>query len=166
MTAKQVPWMPLEIHVFVPLTTYALPSFTRTDRLQIGAAVRLGQREAAADFAAGEFRQPFALLLLGAGTLHGGRHDEVRVEDARQRHPDDRDPLDDLRVGQAGQAEPAVFLLDDRAEQAELLHLPDDFLGIGVVMLKLHRVGLDVALQEAVDRVEDHPFLFVAFRGV
>src|SRR3546814_3260445 len=88
-------------------------------------------------------------------------HDERRIEDAGQRHPDDVDALDYLRIGQSGQAEPAVFLVDDRAEQAELLHLLDDLLGIDVVVLELHDMGLDVAFEKPVDALEDEGFLFV-----
>ena len=67
----------------------------RADRLQIGAAIGLGQREAAAQLAGGEARQEGLLLRFGAEALHRRRHDEVRVEDAGQRHPHPRYALDD-----------------------------------------------------------------------
>ena len=85
----------------------------------------------------GEARQEAALLLLGAEALHGGRHDQVRVEDAGQRHPDGGDRVDDPGVGRRRQAEPAVFRRDRRAEQAERLHLLDHLRGVDVVVLEL-----------------------------
>ena len=100
--------MPLVIQVFVPLTTYVIAVAPRrhADRLQVGAAIRLGQRQPAAQLAGRESRQELALLRLGAVALDDRRHDQVRVEDAGERHPDARDALDDLGVGRAGSPSP------------------------------------------------------------
>ena len=57
-------------------------------RLQIGAAVGLGERESAARLAAREARQKTPLLLRRARALHRRRHDQVRIDDSRDRHPD------------------------------------------------------------------------------
>ena len=111
-------------------------------RLQVGAAVRLGQAHAAAQLAGREARQQRRLLLLGAVALHHHGHDQVRVDDAADRHPHRRDALDDLRVGRGRQAEAAVLGGDDAAEQPHLLHLFDDVRGVDVVMLE----GVDVRL--------------------
>ena len=48
---------------------------------------------------------------------------------------------------------------DRRAEQAELLHLPDDVFRPDVVVLEAMDVRCDVALEKAVDRVQDHPLV-------
>src|SRR3546814_17668637 len=55
------------------------------DALQVGAGVRLGQRQAAADLAAGQPRQPRLPLILGAELLDRQRQHQVRVEDAGDR---------------------------------------------------------------------------------
>ena len=54
-----------------------------------------------------------------------------------------------------------MFLRDDAAEQAELLHPLDDLFRILVVVLQPHRHGVDVALEEAVHRVEDQALALV-----
>ena len=74
------------------------------DRLQVGAGVRLGEAEAAAHLAGRHPRQVLALLLFGAVALDRRSGDQVRVEDARRRHPDRCDLDDDLRVGPGRQA--------------------------------------------------------------
>jgi hypothetical protein len=101
--------------------------------------------DAAAQFAGGEAGQELLLLFLGAIALHRHRHDQVRVDDAGDRHPHRRHALDDLRVGGGGEAQPAVFRIDDAAEQAHLLHLLDDLRGIDVVVLQVVHVGLEAA---------------------
>ena len=103
----------------------AIAHGTRTDRLQVGAAVGLGEREAAAQLARGKARQEAALLGFGAEALHGGRHHQVRAEDAGERHPDLGHARDHAGVGQRRHAEAAVFGRDRSTEQAELLHLLD-----------------------------------------
>ena len=138
------------------------------DRLQVGAAIRLGEREAAPDLPGGEARQPGPLLLLRAEAQHGRRHDEVRVEDAGERHPHGRDPFHDARIGRGAEAEPAVFLRDDGAEQAELLHPLDDVGGPGVAVLERQHMRAHVAVEELVHRVEQGGFELevVGGRGV
>ena len=130
------------------------------DRLQVGAAVGLGQRQPAAQLAGGEARQPGALLLLGADALDAGRHDQVRVEDAGQRHPHLRHPLHDARVGGGRQPEPAVGRADGGAEQAQRLHLLHHVRGVDVVVLQRAHVRAHVPLQPLADRVEDRGFVF------
>ena len=138
------------------------------DGLQIGAAIGLGQGQAAAQFARGEARQERALLRLGAETPDRSCHDEVRVEDAGQGHPHPRDALDDHGIDRGRKPEPAVVLGDGGAEEAELAHALDDLGGIEVVMLELVDMGLHVALEEALDAREDRvlDLLFRALCGV
>ena len=143
-------------HVFV-----AIPDRPRADRLKIGAAIRLGQCDSAPQLARREFRRPFQFLFLGAEALDGGRHDEVRVEDSGQRHPGMGDLLADLGVGGTGETQPAVFLVDNGAEKAELRHLADDLLGPDVVVFEFHDVRADVAFEELFERLQDEDVLFV-----
>ena len=131
------------------------------DRLQVGAAVGLGERDAAAQLAGSETRQVARLLRIAAEALHRGGHDEVRVEDAGHRHPHRRHPLDDLCVGGDGQAESAVLLADGGAEEAELAHLLDDLGRPGVGGLELVHVGADLTLEKAIHRVEDERLVVV-----
>ena len=155
--------MPLLIQVLVPLTRVAVPVAPGggPDRLEIGAAVRLGERDAAAQLPGGEARQVARLLRIAAEALDCGGHDEVRVEDPRHRHPDRGHALDDLRVGGGGQPEPAVLLSDGGAEEAELAHLLDDLGRPGVGRLERVHMGPDFALEEAIDRVEDEGLVVV-----
>ena len=125
------------------------------DRLQVGAAVRLGQRQAAAQLATGKARQEMPLLRLGAEALDQGRHDQVRIEGARQRDPGLRDQRDHAGIGRGRHAEAAVARRDGRAEQAERLHLLDHRSRVDVVVLELQHLRADVALQPLVERIQD-----------
>ena len=138
----------------------ALASGRGADRLQVGAAVGLGQREPAPQLARGEAGQVVLALVFGAEALDGGRHDEVGVDEAAHRHPGVREPLDDLGVGGDRQAEAAELLGDGGTEEAHLLHLLDDVFGVDVVVLQRSDVGADVAVQEALDSIENQRFLF------
>ena len=131
------------------------------DRLQVGAAVGLGQCDPAAQLSGGKTRQVVRLLCFAAEALHRGGHDEVRVEYPGHRHPDRGHALDDLRVGGSRQAESAVLLTDGGAEKAELTHLLDDLGRPGIGGLELVHVGADLPLEEAIDRVEDERLVVV-----
>ena len=80
------------------------------DRLQIGTRIGFGQRETAANLAGREFRQPFGFLLERSEALDRRRHDQMRIEDAGDRHPIGGDQRHDLRIGRRRQAEAAIFL--------------------------------------------------------
>ena len=134
------------------------------DGLQVGPAVGLGQRDRAAQLTARAARKVAPLLRLGAEALDGGGHDEMRVEDARHRHPHRRHALHDPRVDRRGEAQAAVFLADGRAEQPELLHLLDDLFRPDVVLLELAHVRPHVALEEAIDGIEDQGLVIVRDR--
>ena len=123
--------------------------------LEIGAAVRLGQGDAAAQLAGREFRQEARLLLLGAEALDRRRHDQVRIDNAGDRHPPRRNPLDDRRIGHRRQAEPAIFRRDGGAEQAEVLHLLDDAVRVFVPGFQIVGDRQDAAFDEALYGVED-----------
>ena len=105
-------------------------------------------------------RQVAPLLLLGADPLDARRHDQVRVEDAGERHPHFRDALHDPGVGGRRQAEAAVVRRDGGAEQAERLHLLDHLVRIDVVVLERMHVRTHVALQPSADGVEDLVVIF------
>ena len=96
------------------------------DVARVAARVGLRQRQAAAELARREARQPALLLLVGAVVHDEVRGDRVRVDDARQRHPAVGELLDDADVGEEVEPEAAVLLGDRDAEQAERLHLLDD----------------------------------------
>jgi hypothetical protein len=122
-----------------------------TDRLQVGAGVGLGQRQAAAHLARGEPGQPVALLRFGAELLDGERQHQVGVEDAGERHPHRRHAHDDLGIGARRQAEAAIVRAHGGAKQAELLHLLDELRRPAVGMIKFLDLGRHLALDPAVD---------------
>ena len=130
---------PLVTHIFVPSITYSSPSrAARHARLRVSLpGVGLRQRQAAAQLAGRQARQPALLLRVGAVVHDEVRGDRVRVDDARQRHPAVGELLDHADVGEQVEPEPAVLLGDRDAEQAERLHLLDDRLGelVGVLQL-------------------------------
>ena len=137
----------------------ALAAGVGADRLQVGAAVRLGERDAAAQLAARETRQIAALLLRGAEALHRRRHDEMRIEKSRNRHPHRRHALDYLRVGHRRNPDAAVLGGDGGAEQPERLELLDDRgrVGVGGFQRMHHRAH--IALQEPVHALQDERLL-------
>ena len=130
------------------------------DRLQVGAAVRLGECEPAPELAGGEAGQVVVALLVGAEALNGGGHDEVRVDKAAHRHPGVGEALDHFGVRSDRQAEAAILFGDGGAEEPHLLHLLDDVFRVDVVVLERGDVGADIAVQESLDSVEDQRFLF------
>ena len=107
------------------------------------------------DLTAGEPRQEPFPLLVGAEAFHGRRHDQVRVEDAGERHPHFGDARDDLGVGSGREPESPVFTGYRGAEQAELLHLLDHLAGVCVGVLERHDPVLDVPVEPLVDGIED-----------
>ena len=90
---------------------------------------------------------------------HAGRHDQVRVEDAGERHPHLRDPLHDPGVGRGARGRarrrPVPMVAPNR---------PSAFIcstisvGIDVVVLERMHVRPHVPLQPLADRVEDGGF--------
>ena len=139
----------------------AVAAFHRAgaDRLQIGAAIGFCKRQPTAHLAAGEFGQEVFFLVLGAEALNRRGHDQVRIENPGERHPDLGDHRDDPRIGRRRQPETAEFRRDGGAEQPQRLHLLDHLGGIDVVVLERHHVRLDVALEPLLDTVEDQPFV-------
>ena len=142
----------------------AVPDRAGGDGLEIGAAVRFGQGDGAPELAAGEAGKVALLLPVGAEAFDHRRHDQMGVEDAGDGHPRRRDPLDDPGVGHGAEAQPAIFRRHGGAEQAEFLHLLDDFAWIGVGGLELMGDGLDVARDESLDAIEDQRLLLVGHR--
>ena len=82
------------------------------------------------------------------------------IEDPRQRHPAAGELYDHQRVGQQRHAEAAVLLGNHHPEEAHLLHLLDDLLGVLVVVLHLVGDGDDLPLDELADGVHDHALVF------
>ena len=81
--------------------------------------------------------------------------DEVRVDDAGDRDPAARELLDDHHVGRQVEPHAAVLLGDRDAEQAELLHLLDDRLGVLVLVVVVLGVGQDLLVGELADHRDD-----------
>jgi hypothetical protein len=109
---------------------------TSTDGTEIGAGIRLRQTEAATDLAGGEERQPKRFLRIGAELLDNGCHQQMRIEDAGERHPSFADQGDDAGISGCGQAEAAIFGRDGCAEQTQFDHLRHQFGGVDIVMLE------------------------------
>ena len=155
--ATTVECAPFVAHIFVPLMTYSPSSSTAPclDRLHIGAAVRLAHREAAVEFTGRHARQEALALFVGAELLDQEADDEVGVDDAGDRHPAPGDLLAHHRVGRVVETGAAVRLGHREAEEPELLHLRDDPLGVGVVVLQVVRDRDDLPLDEIADHADD-----------
>lgn len=132
----------------------AVPDRLRGDRGDVRAE-RLRHRERAAHLAQRHPGQEVVLLLLRAVLLEHVRHDEVRVDDAGDRHPAAGDLLDAERVGEEGLAQAPVLLGDHQAEQAQLLEAVDDLLGVLVAVLQLGRDRDDLLVHEVANGGED-----------
>ena len=89
-----------------------------------------------------------------AELLDRKREHQMRVDNARHRHPDRGDPHHDLRVCRRRKAEPAVFGADRCPEQPELSHLLDDLRRVAIRVVVLLDDRLEVAVDPTVDRVE------------
>ncbi len=131
----------------------------RLDRLDVGAQLRLGEREGGAQVAGRHLGQVLLLLLLGAELHQQVGADEVGVDDPGDRDPAARELLDDHRVGRQVQPHPAVLLGDGGAEQAELLHLLDDRLRERVLVVVLLRVRQDLLVRELAHHLGDRLLL-------
>ena len=126
------------------------------DRLQVGAAVGLGQRQPAAQLAGRKARQEPSLLRLSAEALDQLRHDQVGVEIAGQRDPDLGDPGDDrgrrsAPTAQARRARGAIVA--PNRPNACICSISAARISIGP--LQLDHLRADLALEPALDRVED-----------
>ena len=106
-------------------------------------------------FAGRHARQEALLLLLGPEVVDEEADDEVRVDDAGDRHPSPRDLLAHHRVGRVVETGASVRLGDGEAEESELLHLRDDPVGIDVVVVEVVRDRDDLALHEVADHADD-----------
>ena len=120
----------------------------------VAAALRLGEREPAAQPRRRQRRQPASLLRVGAELAHDVADDAVRAEHAGQRHPAARQLLEDARVGLVVEAEPVEFRRHAHAEEAELDHARDERVRIFVGVLERARRRTHLALDEAADRVD------------
>ena len=127
----------------------------RPDRLHVGAAAGLAHRVATVVLAGRQPRQEPLLLLVGAEVLDEVRDQEVGVDHPGDRHPAAGDLLEDARVGLHVQTRAAPLLVDGEAEEAQLLHLPDDLLGVGVVVLEVVGDGDDLAIDEVAHQRDD-----------
>jgi hypothetical protein len=89
----------------------------------------------------------------------------VGVDHARDRDPAARELLDDHRVGRQIEPHAAVLFGDRHPEQAELLHLLDDRLGEGVLVVVVLGVGQDLLVGELMHHLGDR-LLLVGLLGV
>ena len=80
---------------------------------------------------------------------------------AGQAHPAARQLLGDSGVAGRGDADLAPRLGYGETEDAELLHLLDQLLGIGVRVLELPRDGPDLPVDEVADDLDDRGLLRV-----
>jgi hypothetical protein len=87
----------------------AVASRDRANALQIRAATRFGESDAAAQLATGKARQESFLLFIGAVPLYACGHDEMGIEDADRSHPGLGNARDDLGVHGCGEAEATVL---------------------------------------------------------
>ena len=97
----------------------------------VGTGIRAGQSESGNLAAVGQTRQVMVLLFVGAeqhqelaGAERVGHDDRDRGRRAAG-----REPHDDLRIGRRREALAAIFLGNDQAEEAVLLHEGPDVLG-------------------------------------
>ena len=125
------------------------------DGRDIRAAARLRHRERTPNLARRHPRQVVVLLLLGAVLHQHVRHDEVRVDDAADRHPAARDLLHHQGVGEQRLPEAAVLLRDHQPEDAHLLQLVHDRLRVLVRVLELVGHRDDLVVHEVVHCSED-----------
>src|SRR5260221_968439 len=127
----------------------------RLDPLHVRTDLGLREREGGADLAGRHLRQEVVLLLVGAELHQQVGTDEVGVDDTGDRDPAARELFDDHRVG--GHVEPhaAVLLGDRHPEQAELLHLLDDRLREGVLVVVVLGVGDDLLVGELANHLGD-----------
>ncbi len=77
------------------------------------------------------------------------------VDDAGDRDPAAGELLDDHRVGREVEPEAAVLLRDRDPEEAELLHLLDDRLRVGVLVVVVLGVRQDLLVGELPDHGDD-----------
>jgi hypothetical protein len=87
------------------------------------------------------------------------------VDHARDRDPAARELLDDHRVGRQVETHAAVLLGDRHAEQPKLLHLLDDRLREGVLVVVVLGVRQDLLVGELVHHLGDR-LLLVGHLGV
>ena len=125
------------------------------NRLHVAAGVGLGEREAAAFFAARHRGQEIFFLRVGAVIGDDVGHDQMAVDDAGEGHPAARQFFHDAGVGEEVEAEAAVFGGDGGAEEAELAHGGDHRVRVLVAMFEGGGVGDNVAIDEAADGGDD-----------
>ena len=134
---------------------------TRLHARRIGAGVRLGQAEAADEFARGELRQVLLALLFRA-VGEDGIHDE------RGLHRHHRaiagvhrlDFARDEAIADIAGADAAIFFRNGHAEQAEFAHFAEDR-GIGVLVeIGVDHARLKLFLRIGMRGVADHALVF------
>ena len=141
-------------HVMVAVTARG-----GADGLQVRAAARLGQRHGGPDLPGAHARQIALLLLIGAVVEEQLGHHGVAAHRTGQAHPAAGQFLGDQRITRRADPGRAPRLRDGQAEDAELLHLPDELARVGVVVLELAGDRLDVAVHELADQVHDRPLV-------
>ena len=125
------------------------------NRLDVRARVGLGERQAAPRLAVRQAGQEAPPLRLGAVGQQDERGHGVAVQHAGERHEAAADLLDDLRVGRAVEAQAAVRLRHQRAEEAELPHAGDQVVRVAVGVLERGGRRAHVVLHELADGGDD-----------
>ena len=97
-----------------------------------------------------------------AGTLYGSGHDQMRIKNTGDRHPDPADPFHDAGVGRGCQPKSAPFFTNGGAEQTEFRHFANNVLRPDIKGFQLMGIGSDVADKEALDGIQNQSLLFDA----
>jgi hypothetical protein len=93
-------------------------------------------------------------------------HHRVATERTGQRHPTARDLLGHQRVALRGGARLAERCRHRHAVHAELLHLLDERLGVGVGVLEVPYDGPDLLVDEPPHHVDERQLLFRHGHGI
>lgn len=133
--------------------------------LEVGAAAGLGKGDAGAQRSARKTGQQTPLLFVGAEALDCGRRDEVRVEQAAERHPHRCHALDNARVHACRETEPAVLGRNGRAIEAERGDPVGELARVFVRRLEGAHVRPHLALQETLDRIDEQTVLPLVLVG-
>jgi hypothetical protein len=100
------------------------------------------------------------LLLAGAIRQQQFRHDGMPTHRPGQAHPTARQLLGDQRIARSRHVGSTPRFGDRQPVNAELLHLLDELLGVGVGVFQLPEDGFDVPVDEAADQLNDLGLFF------
>src|SRR5579885_185594 len=119
------------------------------NRLHIAAAAGLGEAERAAQFPGGHAREETLPLLLRTIGRDHIRHQNVRVDNARQAHPAARKLLDDARVGAEVEGQANIGFGQRGAKDAQVLELLHQGIRVEIGVLQGASDRKDLPLDKA-----------------